>query len=297
MAIIHSTAIGKAKGSLGNITYRTQGGVCIGSERVPKGSGKSRSLAQMMIRTQFANLINLWQAFTGNDRPSFEARTSRVSDYNLFISRNNNAAPVYLTRSFAGQGACVVAPYLVTEGSLPAIDVSASGVSGEVGTDISLGNLRIGEATTVGQLSAAIIANNEDFIDGDQITVFVIRQETNSQTNVPYVRVLPFKMVLNSSDSNTTMTDLDPEGLVFANQGSSDKLGMNQTINGGVVYIHSRKVNGETKVSTQRLVVANTILSSYQTPTAMMSAINSYGGQTTSLYLTPTDPLAPSVNP
>lgn len=297
MAIIHSTAIGKAKGSLGNITYRTQGGVCIGSERVPKGSGKSRTLAQMRLRTQWANLINLYQAFTGHDRPSFEARTARVSDYNLFISRNNGAAPVYLTRSEAGQGACVVAPYLVTEGSLPAIDVSASGVSGEVGTDISLGNLNIGEETTLGQFSAAIITNNEEFIDGDQITAFVIRQETNAQTNVPYVRVQAYKVVLNSSDSTTLLSDIDPDGLVFAKQGSSDKLGMSQTVNGGVVYIHSRKVAGETKVSTQRLVVANTILSRYQTPTAMISAITSYGGQTTSLYLTPTDPLAPSVNP
>lgn len=293
MAIVESLAIGKARGSMGNLTYRTRGGLTISSQKVSKGLKRAGTLAQMMLRVQWANIVAIWQAFTGQDRPSFENSDARVSDFNMFMSRNNGAAPVYLTKSEAGQGGAVVAPYLVTEGSLPAIDVSASGVSGEIGTDISLGNISIGEETTVKQFSDAVVQNNEEFQYGDQITAFVLRQEINSQTNVPYVRVQAFKIVLDGDDTTTLLSDIDPDGLVFAKQGASDKLGMNQTVNGGAVYIHSRKVNGKTKVSTQRLIVSNTILSRYQTPTKMAEAIVSYGGQTSALYLTPSTPLAP----
>lgn len=293
MAIVESLAIGKARGSMGNLTYRTRGGLTISSQKVSKGLKRSGTLAQMMLRVQWANIVAIWQSFTGNDRPSFENSDARVSDFNMFMSRNNGAAPVFLTKSEAGQGAAIVAPYQVSEGTLPAIDVSDSGVSGEIGTDISLGNLSIGEETTVAQFSTAIVNNNEDFAYGDQITAFVLRQEVNSSTNVPYVRLFAFKVVLDGDDTNTLLSDIDPEGFVFAKQGSSDKLGMNQTVNGGAVYIHSRKVNGKTKVSTQRLVVANTVLSRYQTPTKMAEAIVSYGGQTSAQYLTPSTPLAP----
>lgn len=297
MAIVESLALGKARGSMGNLTYRTVGGATISSQKISKGVKRAGTLLQMMLRVQWANIVSIWQSFTGNDRPSFESRDARVSDFNMFMSRNNGAAPVYLTRSDAAQGGAVVVGYQVTEGSLPAIDVSASGVSGEIGTDISLGNLSIGEETTVAQISSAIINNNEDFIEGDQLTAFVLRQMVNAVTNVPYVKTESYKLFLNTSDTTTLVSDIDPDGLVFAKQGSSDKLGMNQTVNGGAVYIHSRKENGKTKVSTQRLVVSNTVLASYQTPAAMIAAIQSYGGQTSNLYLTPTDPAALQVNP
>lgn len=285
MAIVRSLAIGKATGSMGGITYRTIGGDTISSQKRGKATNKP-SFQQSVNIVSWANAVNLWQAFEGNDRPSFENRPPRVSDFNAFIAASR-AVPVYLTRTEAQQGGAVVAPYQVTKGSLPSIDNSAAGTGGEIGTDISLGDLTIGESTTLGQFSRAIIENNEGWANHDAIILFVLRQSTNSVTNVPYVTVDEFKVTLDVSDNETLLSEFDPSGEAFTKLAGSDKLGMSQTVNGGAVYIHSRITSSGTQVSTQSIVATNTLLASYQSISLRDEAILSYGGNLTRLYLTP----------
>ena len=275
------------------MTLRQTNGMVVTSEKVTKNT--SKSYAQMRRRVQLRNIQNIWRAFNGLDRPSFENRTRRQSDANMFVKANLGMVPVYLTRSEASQGGAVVAPYEVSFGSLPSISVSANGTSGEVGTDISLGSLTVGDSTTLKQFSDAIVENNPTFKFGDQITAFVAYQSVNTVTGVPYVDVKAFEVTLDHEDTETLVADLDPELLVFAKQGSSDKLGMNQTVNGGVVYVHSRKGVGRTLVSTQRMVVSNTLLARYQSGAKLTEAIQSYGGKVSSAYLVPNVDEAPAV--
>lgn len=287
MAIIYSNAVGKAKGSMGTITYTTKEGKTIGKDRIRLTTNPKTS-KQMRRRVQWANIVNFWQCFTGLLHPSFEDRTALVSDFNRFIGANIGMVPVYLTRAEASQGGAVVAPYQVSYGTLPSIDVSANGLSGEVGTNISLGTLNITDSTTVKQFSDAVVENNPNFQYGDQITAFVAYQSVNTVTGVPYTNILAREITLNHEDTETLIADLDPELTVFSKQGESDKLGMNQSVNGGVVYIHSR-INGEGKtlVSSQRLVVSNTMLARYQSGDKLSAAIKSYDGNTQRAYLTP----------
>ena len=275
------------------MTLRQTNGMVVTSEKVTKNT--SKSYAQMRRRVQLRNIQNIWRAFNGLDRPSFENRTRRQSDANMFVKANLGMVPVYLTRSEASQGGAVVAPYEVSFGSLPSISVSANGTSGEVGTDISLGSLTVGDSTTLKQFSDAIVENNPHFLFGDQITAFVAYQSVNTVTGVPYVDVKAFEVTLDHEDTETLIADLDPELLVFGKQGSSDKLGMNQTVNGGVVYIHSRKTVSGILVSSQRLVVSNTLLARYQSGAKLTEAIQSYGGNVTQLYLVPNVDEAPAV--
>lgn len=285
MAIVRSLAIGRATGSMGGITYRTIGGDTISSQKRGKSSVKL-SYTQSVNIVSWANAVNFWQAFQGNDRPSFENRRPRVSDFNEFIAASRNT-PVYLTRTQSQQGGCVVAPYRVTRGSLPSIEVVTSGNNGEVGTDISLGNLSVGETTTIKQISDAIINNNEGFLNGDAIVCFVARQSTNTVTSVPYTVIDEFKLTLNQTDNETLVSEVDPNLEVFTTMASSDKLGMSQAVNGGVVYIHTRLTTEGTKVSTQTFVVNNTLLASYTTDASRDNAIASYGGSLQRLFLTP----------
>lgn len=285
MAIVRSLAIGRATGSMGGITYRTIGGETISSQKRGKSSVKP-SYAQSINIVSWANAVNFWQAFEGNDRPSFENRRPRVSDFNEFIAASRNT-PVYLTRTQSQQGGCVVAPYRVTRGSLPSIEVTTSGNNGEVGTDISLGNLTVGESTTIKQLSDAIINNNEGFVNGDAIVCFVARQSTNTVTSVPYTVIEEFKLTLDQTDNETLVSEIDPNLEVFTKMADSDKLGMSQAVNGGVVYIHTRLTTEGTKVSTQTFVVNNTLLATFTTDAARNSAIASYGGSLQRLFLTP----------
>jgi len=292
MAIVRSLAIGRATGSMGGITYRTIGGETISSQKRGKSSQKP-SYAQAVNIVSWANAVNFWQAFEGNDRPSFEGRRPRVSDFNEFIAASRRM-PVYLTRPQAQQGGCVVAPYIVTRGSLPSIEVTTSGTNGEVGTDISLGTLNVGESTTIKQISDAIINNNEGFANGDAIVCFVARQATNSVTNVPYTVIDEFKLTLNQADNEGLVTDIDPNLEVFSTMAGGDKLGMSQAVNGGAVYIHTRLTTEGTKVSTQSFVVNNTLLPSFISDAARDTAIASYGGRLTRLYLTPDVDVAPT---
>lgn len=283
----------KQRGSVGDVTFRQVSGVSIMSEKA--NPSQPRTFAQMRRRVQFRNIQNMWSVLNPYNHPSFQEARGLLRDSNIFMSRNLGMVPVYLTAGEAKQGAVVVAPYQVTSGSLPSISVSANGTSGEVGTDISLGTLVVSDSTTLKQFSDAIVENNPHFLFGDQITAYVAYQSVNTVTGVPYVDVKAFEVTLDHEDTETLIADLDPELLVFAKQGSSDKLGMNQTVNGGVVYIHSRKSASKTLVSSQRIVVSNTLLARYQSGAKLTEAINSYGGSVSANYLTPNVDEAPAV--
>lgn len=295
MAIIRSLGVGQATGSMGLITYRTVGGATVGSQKRGKASNKL-SFLQARRCVQLSNLVNLWGAFRGLDRPSFEGRNPRVSDFNEFISANLGNVIVYMPKSQANQGGCVVAPYQVTRGTLAALDVSSVGTNGEIGTDISLGSLTITENTTIKQFSDAVVNNNEGFAQGDAIICFVMRQSTNVVTGVPYVVVDEYKVTLDRLDNETLLSDFDPNGVAFTKMADSDKLGMSQAVNGGVVYIHTRKTAEGTEVSTQSIVVTSTILANYQSSAMQTEAILSYGGAIQGLYLTPDVDVAPTTN-
>lgn len=296
MAIINSIVMGKARGSIGNATLAIVGGDTVARQKISKGTGGGvvRSFAQMNQRVQWGNLVNIWQLFNGNDRPSFQTRPARVSDFNAFMQANlssgvgGSGVRVYLTKEESRQGAAIAAPYKVTEGDMPTIDNAASGTNGEICSDIILGDLTIGESTTLAMFSRAVINNNAGrFINGDQITVFVAIQYTNSVTGLPYVSMTAAKIKLDVSDNETLLSEFDPDGLYFAKTPGTDKLGMSAAINGAVVYIHSRKEQGVVRVSSQRFIVTNTLLVNYESAAKRNEAIISYGGKLTGFYLDP----------
>lgn len=296
MAIINSIVMGKARGSIGNATLAIVGGDTIARQKISKGTGGGvvRSFRQMARRVQWGNLVNIWQLFNGNDRPSFQTRNARVSDFNAFVQANlasgigDGGVAVFLNKAEARQGAAVAAPYKVTEGDMPSIDNAVSGTNGEISTDISLGSLTISESTTLAQFSRAIIDNNAGrFANGDQITVFVATQESNSVTGLPYVSMKTAKIKLNVSDNETLLEEFDPDGLYFAVTPGTDKLGMSAAVNGAVVYIHSRKEQGVVRVSSQRFIATNTLLVNYESNAKRDNAIISYGGKLTGYYLDP----------
>lgn len=292
MAIIKSLAIGRAKGSAQDLTYTTIGGATIvkGKVAFPKNP---KTAGQMFRRVCWANIVNLWQAFTQRDRPSFEGKGDRVSDFNAFVGANIGGAPVYLTTSEAEQGATVVAAYQITSGSLPTIGVTL-GTGGVRISDIELGALVIDGDTTLKEFSDAVIDNNPNYQHGDQITFFYARQEQNPVTGIPYVTILSDKVTLNQNDEDTLLAD------VVAATGFTTvdgKVGMNSVPNGGVTWVHSRiSSDGSVLVSTQSFEVTNSLLAQYQSSAKRVDAVLSYGGKTTQDYLRPGTPMAPTGN-
>ena len=272
----------KQTGSIGDMTLRVVNGQTVTSEKVTRNT--SKTFAQMVRRVQWANVVNLYRAFEGTLHPSFESRPRNWSDYNAFLSANIGQFGVYLTASEASQGGCLVAPYQITRGSLPSVGMGTT-EAGVITSDIKVGSLDITDETTLAAFSAAVRANNSGWEYGDQLSAYVALQKVNTITQVPYVEVHAYEITL-AEDDETLVLDLidnDPTCFTVVDQ----KLCLNAPINGGACYVHSRKDGQKTRVSTQRFTATNDLLDAYTTEAKRTEAIISYGGKTSTEFLTP----------
>lgn len=280
---VKSLAIGKAKGSAGNLTYTTLGDETIAKAKVSFPSNP-KTPAQMQRRVQLSNLVNMFQALRPYQKLAFQTATGRVSDYNRFVGNNLGIVSVYLTKKEAIGGAVIAAPYMITDGELPAIENVID--NGVLKSDIDISTVSLDENTDVADFSTSVISNNVGrFLEGDQISLIKVDQRINAVTQIPFVVVDVFEVTLNTNDHNTLLLDLVGADLIAEVSG---KLGSSFAVNGGAAIIHSRKAgDGSTLVSQQYLTVANSILAQYQSDSQKLAAILSYGGNTSAAFLTP----------
>ena len=271
------------RGKVGNWVYARLNGQTVAKEKADKKATPTRSNAQMLTRMQWANLVNLYGAFKGTLHPSFENKPITRSDYNMFISANVGANPVYLTKEQARQGGCLVAAYQITRGKLPSISVEF-GNNNVPESSIAVGSLTIGNSTTLKAFSDAIIQNNSGWQSGDQLSVYVAHQLMDANTGVPRVEINAIEVTLDSAADTTMLSDLVEANFFSVVDGT---LALSGPVNGGVAFVHSRYVNGKTSVSTQFFVVNNTYLAQYQTSAAYNNAVLSYGGINKDDFLTP----------
>ena len=272
----------KQTGSIGDMTLRVVNGQTVTSEKVTRNT--SKTFAQMVRRVQWANVVNLFRAFEGTLHPSFESRPRNWSDYNAFLSANIGQFGVYLTASEASQGGCLVAPYQITRGSLPSVGMGTT-EAGVITSDIKVGALDITDETTLAAFSAAVRANNSGWEYGDQLSAYVALQKVNTITQVPYVEVHAYEITLAEDDETLVLDLIDNDPTCFAVV--DQKLCLNAPINGGACYVHSRKDGQKTRVSTQRFTATNDLLDAYTTEAKSTEAIISYGGKTSTAFLTP----------
>lgn len=268
--------------SAGDWTFSRNQSTTIAMQKVEKKAVPVRSRKQMLRRVGWANIVAMWGSFTGNLRPSFEKKNSRHSDFNAFMAANLAASKVYLKREDVRLGVCVAAPYIMSVGTLPSIEM-ASVSGGKVRSDIALGDLAIDADTTVSAFAKAVLNNNADYQAGDQITGFLALQQVVGEQRVPKVHMIASRVMLDKND-NTKLFDIANDALFSSTDGY---LSSKSAVNGGIVWIHSRSENGKTKVSPQQMMVNNNLLETYTTSEACEAAIESYGGVNKKDYLTP----------
>ena len=185
MAILKGI-ISKMYGSAGNLTFKQSGGQTVVSEKITQTTDAKTELQQKQ-RMKWANVIRMYQVLSPYMKLAFGGTQNGRTDYNKFVSVNLALLPVYLTRSEVSAGACVVAPYKITQGKLKSIAVTGS--ANEAITNLDLGSLTIDVNTTVADFSNAVVQNNRFFYYGDQITYFLVTQEINAVTNIPMADV------------------------------------------------------------------------------------------------------------
>ena len=277
-------------GKVGQLIYRqTKYGTVVYEAR--KTSVPQRTEAQMQVRTQWSNLAAVYRQFNQTLKKGFEGLNGKMHDYNAFLQANTNVVKVYVPKSVRLNGGSVLAPYQITRGTLPSVAMT-KGAGGVLVSDVRVGSLVIGAETTVADLANAVIALNDGWQAGDQLTFFYGVQTMDAVTGIPRARIYGYKVMLNPGDSTPLLEVVSGIGFssVAPSAGSGFVLGMDRAIeDGAAVWIHSREDGtGGLKVSTQFMYVDSSVLAGYQTSAAMAGAANSYGGiNAQAVYLQP----------
>ena len=159
-------------GKIGNVIYRqTRYGLVV-AQAPAKPAKPSRSVKQMRIRTQMANLSancrlyhDVAYSLGAYGLPLkadlfFEDKQPQHTLYNLFLKVNYNQCPVYLTQQETRVGGCVVAPCQFSRGTLEPVAYGLNAY-GLLVSNLALGELVIGDDTSVAELSEAIIGHND----------------------------------------------------------------------------------------------------------------------------------------
>lgn len=233
----------------------------------------AQTRAQYEQRSQLANLVAFYRNVSALLDHSFTNRPSNQSSYNAFVSHNLNKVKVYLDKPAAGAGACVVAPYVVSAGSLPSIVVTGTGVTAV--TNIKVGALTDLGAVSVADFTKAVLANNASIQEGDQLTYLSIVQSTNVQTSYPVIQAGYYEVTLSTLD-DTLLSDIMPAQAI-AVQGGYLAHG-EKVADGGFCWILSRKdASGKLLCSRQAIIVtSNDLYKSYSGAAAVSRAVLSY---------------------
>lgn len=281
MAKVKSSGLRNYVGRLGGSVYYMLKGQNIAREKAPEVSNP-RTATQMRQRMQWANLVAMYKCLQPYlAKKSFQNKPATWSDYNAFMSANLGATPVYLTKDMVQNGHALLAPYKVTEGSLPAIGLAYN--AGGIGflSDIDASNFVLSNENTVAELSTSIIGDNTGWQEGDQLGIIIMM---NGRAYRPYVYA--FELILDKSDTRLLSEVFGDAGVSFFKD--DDKLGVSyenlynptQGLAVACVLIHSRTISGKTSVSTQSLVLNADAMTEYREATteeAFNNARESYG--------------------
>lgn len=281
MAKVKSMGLRNYVGRLGGSVYYMLKGQNIGRELAPAVSNP-RTTSQQEQRLRLANMV----AFYRSNQPwmkagAFESKKQTWSDYNAFVSANAGVSPVYLTKSQAAAGGCVVAPYVVTKGSLPSVALVSDDGNEQFVSDLYVGELTgINGATTAAQLSQALRDNNNGLQEGDQLS-FILNVQGTTAEGTPVVTARYYEFIIDSED-NRTLADLGLEGVIgddtFNDVQCLVMYTDGQTCGGALIV--SRTTSGAIKVSNEAMTLnaaATAYLANFTSDAAFSRAALSYG--------------------
>lgn len=260
--------LGMSRGSVGDVTFYRSGG----SQRARARNRKPANpmtVRQQTQRAKFANAVKFHKQVTSNFfRFAYEDKKTNESDYNAFMRHNVGNS------GFIGAKASKIAswPALgqweVTAGSLPDInDVTFNNSQAII--SCAIGEV-ITEYTTVGQLSAALIAGN-DWREGDIFTVLVYSATASStlptvDTETEHIAMSSFCQFILSSTDTTPLSDIkltvgETDFLLSTDVGTVNLTGQGEDAPTSfandlyqVAFIHSRNTAGGLLVSTASMV-------------------------------------------
>lgn len=133
---------------------------------------KSRTIGQQNQRIRFANCVVLAQMMPEDGVFCFSDRPEGCSAYNAFIHHNASLCNVFLPRDMSRiKQSMPFDGMVVSSGTLSTIGINGYTADGLLVTTLSLGNMEIGDDTTLAQLTNAVVENNSDTYEHDELVI------------------------------------------------------------------------------------------------------------------------------
>lgn len=258
--------LGYARGKVGSLVFSRVKGQMVTKPR-NTSPNNPKTLAQCYSRARFAAAVKF---FTHGRQKlfkfAFENKTQFESDYNAFMRANVKMSPAISKAAFDNYDYPVIAPFVMSKGSLQPFngEVSGDNVSFPLGieTPATL-------PSTVGELSALMIAN-ERYQSGDIITLVTISSTYDG--TVPSVDAIgtgasewDIKQIIidtTSTDSIASVlgaTVVDAEGILALQVAAAEDATFS-----ACTLIHSRQLSTGLKVSTSTLYLTETAAAAYE---------------------------------
>ena len=267
-----------AKKKLGGTVLYTQGGRTLQRELAPEVKNP-KTPAQMGQRVKWANLVAFYRANAGWMPKAFENKKATQSDYNKFMSLNAANSRIYLTKEQARQGACVVDSYRMSDGTLQPVDIFPAADNWV--TNLYLTGLdKLDATTTLAAFSNALLSSNAGLRSGDQVSFIRVTQLFNNTTDIPYVQVRAYELLINEQGTGL-VKDYWPIELIALGkeQETSALMVKNNNKQGGFAIIVSRTQGGRVLVSPSQITQVNMtdVINQYSSSAALQASIDSYG--------------------
>lgn len=279
MAILSGIGLSKSKNKLGNLVLMNKAGVGVVAREYVADIRNPQSNSQMVRRVKWANLVNFYRLSKGWIAKAFENKKQGQSDYNKLMSLNINVSKASLTKTQASLGAVVLQPYVVSYGSIQPVEQRYENGIGY--SNLSTGDLAVTATTTIAQLSTALLANNPQLRNGDQIS-FISYLE-NYVDGVPYSTCRAFEMPVDTTRTAELISDFLPDFLCTSVEDGGVHVLANTNVGAGAfTFVISRTIGGKIYVSTQSLVCTPSVTRQhFESAAQEREAIASYGESAT----------------
>lgn len=243
------------------------------------GEEASRTLAQQTRRVKWSNLVSLFKFMSEWQPRAYENLNKGQTDYNKFMSLNINSASVALTKQQSADGAAVVAPVIVSQGSLVSPDAIGEGTH-NISVGMAWGTGDTAAFATIGELSEALVQYNAGWQDGDNLAAVYFLNWLDIQ-GTPRCSTVYAELTLDKTNTSPLSSNPLASRMTFTSGGMGIDIAPNAADYNDVVgwaVIHTRRDSGALKVSTERIVMVDEdILSTFVTTAQLEAAIESYG--------------------
>lgn len=278
MAIIENLWLRKSKKKLaGVVLYQAMEQTR--ARELATSVSNPRTQSQMAQRVKWSQLVSFYRANADWMKYAYETKTPQQSEYNKFMQLNTANSNIYMTKEQASFGACVVMPYVMTQGSLPSINFTEENGSWPSNIYYPSGSFLL-NSTTIAEFSQKLIAQNPAMQNGDQLSFIRFTQQEDWNTGYPFVQVRKYELVLDITSTELVGAYFPLDYISVVNVSTINQLAVvDSGLAGGFLLVLSRTQGGKTYVSSQSIITTrmDDIITAFSSANKLATSIASYG--------------------